>query len=57
MNSKEIKTFEAVIKAYGRKVATDKEASKFMLVDIGVITNKGNVRKQYKQLCTAEGQD
>lgn len=57
MNSKEIKTFDAVIKAYGRKVASDKGASKNLLVNIGVITDKGNVRKAYKQLCTAGDQD
>lgn len=57
MNSKEIKTFDAIIKAYEKKVASNKTLSKTMLVNIGVITDKGNVRKAYKQLCTAGDQD
>jgi hypothetical protein len=57
MNTKEIKTFDAVIKAYGKKVASNKKTSKTMLVNIGVITDKGNVRKAFKQLCTAGDQD
>ena len=57
MSSKEIRDFNTVIKTYGKKVAESKEESKKMLEEIGVITKKGNVRKQFRNLCTATVQD
>ena len=56
MNNEEVKNFNAIIKAYGKIIAGDKVKSKKMLVEIGVITKKGNVRKPYKGLCTTEVQ-
>lgn len=51
MNNREIKKFNAIIKAYGKKIAGNIKASEKLLKDIGVITEKGNVRKPYKNLC------
>ena len=57
MRNREIKKFDAVIKAYGKKIAGNKKASEKLLKDIGVITEKGNVRKPYKELCTVSDKD
>ncbi|MHC1776955.1 MAG: hypothetical protein AB9834_16245 [Lentimicrobium sp.] len=57
MSNNEIKEFDAIIKAYGKKIANSKKASEKLLIDIGVITEKGNVRKPYKELCTVSDQD
>ena len=57
MSNKEIKEFDAIIKAYGKKIGKSKRASKKLLKDIGVITEKGNVRKPYKELCIPLEQD
>lgn len=57
MSNKEIKEFDAIIKAYGKKIGKSKSASKKLLKDIGVITDKGNVRKPYKELCIPIEQD
>jgi len=55
MNRKEISKFDAVIKAYGRKIAGNKEASYKLLKDIGVLTEKGYVRKPYRGLFKLRG--
>ena len=56
-SAKEIIEFEAALKAYGKEIAASKEKSNQLLVRIGVITKKGNIRKPYKNLCTPQGQD
>lgn len=57
MSNKEREELNKAIKEYGREVSTNKEASKQLLINIGVMTEKGNIRKPYKRLCTVLGQD
>lgn len=50
---KEIDTnaFVKVLKKYKERVSQTEETSKAFLVDLGVITPKGNLTKNYKDLC------
>jgi hypothetical protein len=55
MDNKELKDFIKLLEEYKRKPVTKESATKF-LVDIGVITEKGNLRKNYKNLCIPQEQ-
>ncbi len=57
MSDKERKEFSEAIKKYTSKLSNNKEASKKFLVDTGIITEKGNLREPYKQLCTPQEVD
>lgn len=50
---KEIDTnaFINVLKKYKIKVSQTEKTSKAFLVDLGIITQKGNLTKRYKDLC------
>jgi len=52
VNKKEVdtNTFVALLDKYKVKVSKSETTSKAFLVDLGVITEKGNLRKNYKNL-------
>lgn len=54
MSKTDIEKFEATLKAYGKAVTSTKKKSEDFLVKIGVITDKGNIKKHYKNLCTPQ---
>ncbi len=43
--------FVKVLEKYKEKVSKSEKTSKAFLVDLGVITQKGNLTKNYKDLC------
>ncbi len=51
MSDKERIEFIEAIKKQTQKLSKSKTASKKFLVDTGIITAKGNLRKPYKHLC------
>jgi len=57
VNRREVdtKTFVAILDNYKIKVSKTEKSSKAFLVDLGVITEKGNLRKNYKNLCIPAG--
>ena len=57
MSDKEVQEFQEILKAYKKKVTRSKEASREFLVELGVLTEKGNLRKQYKNLCIPQEQE
>ncbi len=57
MSDKERKEFIEALKAHTQKLSKDKKASRKFLVDTGIITDKGNLRKPYKHLCIPQDQD
>jgi len=48
MNLAEHKKYLAEFKAFGKKVTSSKENSKQFLIDAGIHTPTGRLRKQYK---------
>lgn len=57
MSDKERKQFSEAIKRYTSKLSRNKKASKQFLIDTGIITEKGNLREPYRQLCTLQEVD
>ena len=57
LKEKEEDPFITVLKSYQLKVTKSKAASKKFLVDIGVMTKKGNLKKNYRELCTLKEQE
>lgn len=57
MSDKELREYSAAIKKYAQKLSNDKVASKEFLVEVGIITPKGNLRKPYKNLCIPQNRD
>lgn len=57
MCNKEIKKFDAKLKAYGKKVASSREKSEEFLYKIGVTTKKGNLTENFKNLCIQSNRD
>lgn len=55
MCKKEIREFDAKMKAYGKQVTSSKEQSEVFLQKIGVLTPNGNLTKNYKNLCIQQG--
>ena len=49
---KEIEQFISILVKYKEKVSKTEETSKKFLVDLGLITEKGNLKKNYKNICT-----
>lgn len=49
--NKEIDKFLAAMQKYKAEVTRTEESSKKFLVELGVITEKGNRTKHYKNLC------
>ncbi len=57
LKEKEEDPFITILKAYQLEVTKSKAASKKFLVDIGVMTKKGNLTKNYRALCTLKEQE
>jgi hypothetical protein len=56
MSQKEREKFASAAKLYQKKVLRSKKASRKFLIELGVFTEAGNVRKQYKGICIPQGQ-
>lgn len=50
----DVDTFLSILKNYKKKVSETEETAKTFLVELGVITEKGNLKKNYKHLCIRE---
>lgn len=50
----DVDTFLTILKKYKEKVSKTDETAKTFLVELGVITEKGNLRQNYKHLCIPE---
>ncbi|HEX5154284.1 MAG TPA: hypothetical protein VFW07_22705 [Parafilimonas sp.] len=57
MSDKEREEFIKALKTQTEKLSKNKKASRKFLVDVGIITKKGNLRKPYKHLCIPQDQD
>ena len=51
MDDKEFKIFKEALETYRNKVTKTKETSQEFLIEVGVFTEKGNLKKNYKHLC------
>lgn len=51
MSQQERKKFKEAVESYKKEVLSSKEASQKFLIELGIFTRKGNVRKPYKHLC------
>lgn len=52
MTKKELQELLGLMEAMRKKLKGDKKASRQFLVDAGIFTDKGNLRKPYRELCT-----
>jgi hypothetical protein len=57
LKEKEEDPFITILKSYTLELTKSKAASKKFLVDIGVMTKKGNLTKNYRALCTLKEQE
>lgn len=57
MTQEEKEKLKNALKAYKREVTASKEASRKFLVELGLFTKKGKVRKGYKDICIPPVQD
>ena len=57
MRDKERKEFIVILEQYKSRLSKDKEASRKFLMDVGIVTKKGNLRQAYKHLCIPYDQD
>jgi len=57
MSDKEVHDFLKILEDYRKKISKDKEASRKFLIELGIFTEKGNLRKQYKNLCIPQEQE
>lgn len=48
MNEKELKAFRAILRKQREEVKGSKKAAKALLIELGVITPKGNLKKAFK---------
>ena len=51
MIDQEISDLIEIIEKYKKAFLDDEKASKDFLVELGIYTKKGNLRKNYKNLC------
>lgn len=56
MADKELKDFVGVLEQYKEKVSKSKSASRKFLVELGIVTDKGKLKKNYKHLCIPQEQ-
>ncbi|MCB9233600.1 MAG: hypothetical protein H6581_18225 [Bacteroidia bacterium] len=56
MTEKELTEFVNALEQFKAKVTSSKAASRKFLVELGVVTEKGNPRKNYKHLCIPQEQ-
>jgi len=57
MSQLEREKFEKAAKSYKQRVTASPEAARRFLIELGVFTEKGNLREPYKSLCIPQGQD
>lgn len=57
LKEKDEDPFITILKSYTLELTKSKAASKKFLVDIGVMTKKGNLTKNYRALCTLKEQE
>jgi hypothetical protein len=57
MDDKEYKIFKEVLETYRDKVTKTKETSQEFLIEVGVFTEKGNLKKNYRHLCIPDKED
>ena len=55
MTEKERVGFTRDMEKFGKEISRSKELSRDFLVQAGIITVKGNLRKPYRHLCIALG--
>lgn len=55
MTKKELQELLDLFEKMRIKLKGDREASRQFLVDAGIFTKKGNLRKPYKNLCIPQG--
>ena len=51
MSEQEKKEFEKVLRSYRKMLAGNKQASIELLRSVGIVTKKGNLKKNYTDLC------
>tara|TARA_R110000868_G_scaffold177159_1_gene415454 strand:+ start:293 stop:466 length:174 start_codon:yes stop_codon:yes gene_type:complete len=51
MHDHERKILLQELRAYKKEVTSSKESSRKFLKDVGIITEKGNLTKNYRNLC------
>jgi hypothetical protein len=56
MSKQERENFKKAVESYKKEVLVSKAASQQFLVELGIFTEKGNVRKPYKHLCIPQEQ-
>lgn len=57
LKEKETEQFISILVKYKEKVSKTEKTSKKFLVDLGLITEKGNLKKNYKNICIPEVQE
>jgi hypothetical protein len=57
MSEKKYKEYLKKIKEYKKEVTSSKESANKFLIELGILTPKGNIRKAYKPLCIQKDQD
>ncbi len=57
LKEKETEQFISILVKYKEKVSKTEKTSKKFLVDLGLITEKGNLKKNYKNICIPEAQE
>lgn len=57
MEDKDYKNFKKVLESYREEVTRTKEKSQEFLIDVGVFTEKGNLKQNYKHLCIPDKED
>jgi hypothetical protein len=57
MNDREIKELQDKLKKYHTKINKDKTKVHDFLIRAGILTQKGELASQYKNLCTPHEQD
>lgn len=56
MTDKERQEFIRLLETYKKKFSKSKKDAKEFLIEIGVYTEKGNLKKNYKHLCIPQEQ-
>lgn len=56
MSQNERNEFLAVIKRKQQELAGDKKASLSFLKEVGIVSTRGKLKKEYKNLCTPQDQ-
>lgn len=56
MSKQEKENFKKAVESYKKEILASKAASQQFLVELGLFTEKGNVRKPYKHLCIPQEQ-